>query len=61
MLSILAYVVSAFFFFFVAINEQIQDWNMLGWGLFALAVGHVLEHFGHSDFGDRVNRRRDVL
>ncbi len=61
MLSLIAYVVSAFFLFFVAINEQIEDWNMLGWGLFALAVGHVLEHFGSvGDFGRR-GRDRDIL
>jgi len=60
MLSLIAYLVSAFFLFFAAIGEQIDDWNMVGWGLFALAVGHLLGHFD-SDFGDRFGRRRDVL
>lgn len=60
MLSLLAYIVSAVFLLFVALDEQIKDWNMLGWGLFFLAIGHVLEHFGHTGGFDGF-RRRDVL
>lgn len=51
LLSLLSFLVSAFFLLFVALNEQIKDWNMLGWGLFFLAVGHVLRTVDHTDFG----------
>lgn len=64
MLSLIAYLVSAFFLLFVALNEQIKDWNMLGWGLFFLVVGHLLNDVDSTDLGSfRGGRRgrRDML
>lgn len=55
MLSLIAYLVSAFFFLFTALNETISDWNMVGWGLFFLAVGHILNDVDFNGrFGDKL-------
>lgn len=59
MLSLIAYLVSAFFLLFVALGEQIRDWNMLGWGLFFLVVGHLLSAVDGTDFGSFRGGRRD--
>lgn len=56
MLSLIAYLVSAFFLLFVALNEQIKDWNMLGWGLFFFVLGHLLSGFGPTFDRDRFGR-----
>lgn len=63
MLSLIAYLVSAFFLLFVALNEQIKDWNMLGWGLFFLVVGHLLNDVDSTDTGSfrRGGRDKDIL
>lgn len=46
MFSLIAFVLAAIAFFFVAIEETVGDLNLLGWGLFFLALGHVLSGFG---------------
>lgn len=46
MLSLLSFLVSAVFMFFLAIEETIGDLNLLGWGLFFFVLGHLLAGVG---------------
>lgn len=46
MLALISFLVSAFFFLFLALGETISDWNMLGWGLFFFVLGHLLGGIG---------------
>lgn len=46
MLSLISFLVAAFFMLFFALGEQISDWNMLGWGLFFFVLGHLLSGVG---------------
>lgn len=53
MLSLISYLVSAFFFLFLALGETISDWNLLGWGLFFFVLGHLLSGVGPAFDGGR--------
>lgn len=46
MLSLLSFLVSAFFMFFLAIGEPLGSLNVLGWGLFFFVLGHLLSGVG---------------
>lgn len=46
MLSLLSFLVSAVFMFCLAINQEVGDLNVLGWGLFFFVLGHLLSGFG---------------
>lgn len=52
MLALLAFAISAFFLFFFAIEEELGSLHVLGWGLFFLALGHVLANFDFGRFRD---------